>query len=182
MATVKGRPSMKFAVMGVTGSGKSTFIKIASGIDGVGIGHDLKSFTQSPEPFTFLNNGTSITLVDTPGFNDTDLNESDVLKAIADWLDWDYRNRPQMRLNGIIYLHNVMDPRMLGSSLRNLKMFRDLCGQDPLRNVLLVTTRWGMARRVDMEQAERREEQLRTDRKFWAGMLAGGARKVFWSD
>ena len=31
------------AVMGTTGAGKSTFIKVASGDDTVGIGHTLKS-------------------------------------------------------------------------------------------------------------------------------------------
>jgi ABC-type sulfate/molybdate transport systems ATPase subunit len=31
------------AVMGVTGAGKSTFIRIASGLEGVDVGHDLKS-------------------------------------------------------------------------------------------------------------------------------------------
>lgn len=71
---------------------------------------------------------------------------------------------------------------MTGSSLRNLKMFRELCGQDPLKNVLLVTTRWGMAEKADAEQAKRREEQLRTDRKFWAGMIAGGSRMARFED
>lgn len=71
---------------------------------------------------------------------------------------------------------------MTGSSLRNLKMFRELCGQDPLKNILLVTTRWGIAEQVDAIQAKRREEQLRTDTKFWASMIAGGARMARFED
>lgn len=44
MATVSGKmPKVFIAVMGVTGSGKSTFIQTASELDAIDIGHDLKS-------------------------------------------------------------------------------------------------------------------------------------------
>jgi ABC-type lipoprotein export system ATPase subunit len=36
-------PRIILAVMGVTGSGKSTFIQTASGLEGIDIGQDLKS-------------------------------------------------------------------------------------------------------------------------------------------
>jgi ATPase subunit of ABC transporter with duplicated ATPase domains len=37
------RRKIYIAVMGVTGAGKSTFIRTASGLEGVDVGHDLKS-------------------------------------------------------------------------------------------------------------------------------------------
>ena len=44
MATDSGKiPEVFIAVMGVTGSGKSTFIQTASELDAIDIGHDLKS-------------------------------------------------------------------------------------------------------------------------------------------
>ncbi|SMR58339.1 unnamed protein product [Zymoseptoria tritici ST99CH_3D1] len=137
---------------------------------------------RAPEAFTFQHNGASNTLVDTPGFNDTDINASDALKSIADWLDWECRYQPRTRLTGIIYLQNVMDPRMTGSSLHDLKVFCELCGQDPLENVLLVTSRLGMAAKAESEQAERRETQLRTEQTYRAAMLAGGARMARFED
>lgn len=39
------KPTIRIAVMGVTGSGKSTFIKYATGSEKVGIGHNLYSCT-----------------------------------------------------------------------------------------------------------------------------------------
>ena len=41
--TNSGRRQIYIAVMGVTGAGKSTFIRTASGLDEVDVGHDLKS-------------------------------------------------------------------------------------------------------------------------------------------
>jgi len=72
---------------------------------------------------------------------------------------------------------------MYGSSLRNLKMFKDLVGPDPLRNVILATTRWGQAVRAgEKEQAESKEEQLRTDKDFWAPMVERGSRMARFED
>jgi len=42
------RSSIRIAVMGVTGAGKSRFIQVASGRDDVGIGHDLHSCPKPP--------------------------------------------------------------------------------------------------------------------------------------
>jgi len=39
----KQQPIVFIAVMGVTGAGKSTFISLASEIDKIEIGHDLRS-------------------------------------------------------------------------------------------------------------------------------------------
>jgi hypothetical protein len=62
---------------------------------------------------------------------------------------------------------------MAGSARRQLKMFRRLCGKDAQRNVLLVTTMWD---RVHPDEGSGREEQLRTDQSFWAGMIQRGSR------
>jgi ABC-type hemin transport system ATPase subunit len=45
---VKGAPWAFIAVMGVTGAGKSTFIRWASGDEEVEVGHDLHSCQFSP--------------------------------------------------------------------------------------------------------------------------------------
>lgn len=133
--------------------------------------------------FDFTYSGYDITLIDTPGFNDTVRSETEVLKAIADWLDVTYRNPPHLKLTGIIYLQSIMDPRMYGSSLRNLKMFKDLCGENPLKNVIVATTRWGLAAKAgEGELCLEREDQLRTDAQFWAPMIKRGARMSRFQD
>jgi len=61
---------------------------------------------------------------------------------------------------------------MEGSALRNLKMFRQLCGKEPLKNVILATSFWS---KVAKDDALRREEELKTTPEFWGDMLARGS-------
>jgi hypothetical protein len=124
-----------------------------------------------------------ITLIDTPGFNDTLRSEAEVLKEIADWLDFTYRNPPKIKLTGIIYMQAATDKRMFGSTLRNLKMFRQLCGDEPLKNVILATSCWGTAERSgEMSKAIANEDQLRRDSLFWQPMLKRGSQMVRFED
>ena len=108
--------------------------------------------------------------MDTPGFNDTHKSETEVLQDIATWLKEQYQQ--ETKLNGIIYLHSLMNVRMEGSALRNLKMFRQLCGKEPLKNVILATTFWS---KVPKEDALRRENELETTPMFWGDMLERGS-------
>jgi hypothetical protein len=122
---------------------------------------------------TFVTDGYQITLIDTPGFNDTYKSETETLKEIAGYLADKYKNN--RKLSGIIYLH-AFERRMTGSSLRNLKMFRELCGDDPLKNVILATTGWTEAKKAGtLEKAKEHEDSLSTNRSFWKGMLDNGA-------
>lgn len=77
---------IRIAVMGVTGSGKSTFINIASGSN-LPVSRSLESCTrevQTSRPFVV--NGRVVTLIDTPGFDDTTRSDTDVLSMIAAYL------------------------------------------------------------------------------------------------
>ncbi len=78
-----------------------------------------------------------------------------------------------LRLSGIIYLHAISDSRMTHSSLQNLRMFRKLCGDSNLGNVILATTKWGITPPVD---AYRRERELASENGFWGMMIAAGSR------
>ena len=82
------------------------------------------------------NPGIRIHLIDTPGFDDTELKETDILRKIAAWLGDAYDS--EIRLSGLVYLHRISDPRMPGSAKRNLHMFQRLCGPQCLQGVVLV--------------------------------------------
>lgn len=75
-----------------------------------------------------------------------------------------------MKLSGIIYLHEISQTRMFGTSRKNLDMFRKLCGDDALRNVVLGTTKWGD---VTPGVGEKREKQLRDT--YWKEMVQRGS-------
>ncbi|EXJ59776.1 hypothetical protein A1O7_03923 [Cladophialophora yegresii CBS 114405] len=170
------------AVMGVTGAGKSTFIQTASGDSRVTVGHGNKSCTTDIVPWRFKHGSHDITLIDTPGFNDTTRGETEVLKEIAEWLALKYKN-DNTRLSGIIYMHALDDRRMYGSTLRNLKMFRQLCGEEPMRNVIFTTTGWGTARKAEqLSKALEKESELCTDSLFWEPMLRRGAQTARFED
>jgi hypothetical protein len=76
-----------------------------------------------------------------------------------------------MKLGGIIYLYDISQSHMLGTTLNNMEMFRELCGDDALKAVFLTTTKWGA---VDDKAGKRREEQLSSE--LWKPMLDRGSR------
>jgi 50S ribosome-binding GTPase len=135
------------AVMGITGSGKTTFISRCMGED-VGIGHGLHSFTQDVAIHSFRRGGRTIRLIDTPGFDDTTKADVNILNNIAFWLSHAYRAEPKLLLSGIIYLHPISEPKMVGTATRNLAMMRLLCGEENLGVVWLATTMWGLVSRA----------------------------------
>ncbi|KAG6382119.1 P-loop containing nucleoside triphosphate hydrolase protein [Boletus reticuloceps] len=161
------------AVMGPTGSGKSTFIRLASGRDIQGIGHELTSFTKEVLAIRFRDqeSGRHVVLVDTPAFDDTFKSDLDILNTISNWLNSSYK-RGKL-LSGILYLHRITDNRMAGTPLRNLRVFRKLCGKDALDKVYLTTTMWD---EVDQSIGERRLEELGTE--YWRSMIIQGAEVV----
>ena len=67
------------------------------------------------------------------------------------------RYKKEPKLSGIIYIHRISDNRFGGVAGRNFKMFRKLCGEPTLRNVVLVTNMWKEGSR---EINESREKEL----------------------
>ena len=107
----------------------------------------------------------NVILVDTPGFNDTVRSDTEILMSLVDWMKESYKEK---ELSGIIYLHSISDVRMTRSSLQNLRMFRKLCGDDNLQNVILATTKWGTTPEND---ALAREKELCDNNEFWGLMI-----------
>ncbi|KAJ0421505.1 hypothetical protein BJY00DRAFT_282349 [Aspergillus carlsbadensis] len=158
------------AVMGVTGSGKSSFISRCSG-KVVKVGHQLEACTTHVDVYAYeVSPAQTVYLIDTPGFDDTNRSDTEVLKEIARWLVASYRGK--ILLNGIIYLHRITDIRMQGSARKNLIMFRQLCGENALKRVVLVTTMWDKVRE---DEATQRERELIDTPEFWGWMLGKGS-------
>ena len=84
-----------------------------------------------------------------------------------------YRYQNGKKLAGVIYIHRISDFRMGGISTRNFKMFRELCGDSTLKNVVLVTNMWG---EVSKEVGEAREAELAREDIFFKPVMEKGAR------
>ncbi|KAI0453877.1 P-loop containing nucleoside triphosphate hydrolase protein [Xylaria acuta] len=159
------------AVMGMTGSGKTTFISKVTGRRDLKIGHSLTSCTRDIEVIETKIDGRVVRFVDTPGFSDTNLSDGEVLQLIADYLAVAYKQ--DMKLSGIIYLHPISDTRMTHHATKNLQMFQKLTGDKNLGNVVLTTSMWD---RVPYEEGLARERELKD--KFWKLLIACGAKVV----
>ncbi|KAI1747909.1 P-loop containing nucleoside triphosphate hydrolase protein [Xylaria castorea] len=143
------------ALMGMTGSGKST--------------QDVRTYTFCHPK---LRSGR-VYLVDTPGFDDTNRSDTEVLRTLAAWLTTTYSSG--VKLSGILYLHRINQTRMQGSALKNISLFRSLCGDNALKKVVLVTTMWDV---TESDIAESRERQLKETSKYWGGMVAKGSQAI----
>ena len=110
-------------------------------------------------------------LIDTPGFDDTHRSDSDILSTIANWVQ--QTNHERKHLSGIIYFHRIVDTRMEGSNMKNLRMFRELCGEKNFSNVILCTTMWD---KVEEEEGRKREQELRNKETFWGSLVSRGAQ------
>ncbi|KXN84710.1 hypothetical protein AN958_12137 [Leucoagaricus sp. SymC.cos] len=162
------------ALMGPTGSGKSTFISTISGADqGV---HDLMSCTNEIKAMrvrvTREDEDIDVVLVDTPGFDDTYKSDYEILQMISEWIKQaGYKN---ILLDGLLYLHRISDNRMAGTPLRNLEVFEKICGPQACTRVAMVTTMWDDVESEEM--GDMRERELVTS--FWKPMIDRGSKVV----
>lgn len=72
-------------------------------------------------------------------------------------------------------MHRISDVRIGGTSLLNFRIFQKLCGNEILRNALIVTTMWSD---VDPKQGENRERELATADDLFKPVLDNGAQLV----
>ncbi|KAH6893785.1 hypothetical protein BKA70DRAFT_1536010 [Coprinopsis sp. MPI-PUGE-AT-0042] len=172
VATENGNGVSKtgFSLLGVTGSGKSTFIneiigcpkaKVSDALQPVGI--PVTSFLASipPESQCPQHENSHLILVDTPGL---DANEShqdtDILVQIENWISLKYGK--SKKFSGIVYLHDISEKRMRHSSVLNLNRLKDLCGGNQELKLVMATTHWDMVKTDD--GAHREIEILE---RFW---------------
>ncbi|KAF9004220.1 kinase-like domain-containing protein [Cyathus striatus] len=169
---IVNRRDIIIALMGPSGVGKSSFINAVLGHDVAIVGRSMDSCTQDVRAYGCLHpdgSGRKVIMVDTPGFDDSERTDYEVLKDIVNWLADTYRQ--DIVLTGILQLHSIAEVRMRGTPRKNLDVFRRLCGEDALKNVILTTTYWD---KVPLNIAEMRESQLKS--VFWGQMIEHGCR------
>ncbi|KDR82114.1 hypothetical protein GALMADRAFT_59333 [Galerina marginata CBS 339.88] len=152
----------------------SKIIDNLTGQLGKRVGHSLKSCTTVVGAVRIKNHrkyGDRIVLVDTPGFDDTEKSDLEILRIISDWLMELCKAR--VFLCGIVYLHRITDMRMSGSHQRNLSMLGELCGTCAAKKVTLVTTMWDGIEPNDLGLIEKKEEALKST--YWKSLLDHGA-------
>ncbi|KAG6916085.1 hypothetical protein DXG01_008514 [Tephrocybe rancida] len=157
-------------IMGPTGSGKSTFINTLLGGVYARVGHDLQSETQDIQHYRLPPPCHHIVVVDTPGFDDTYTTDREILRRIAVWMADSYSS--DMKVAGLIYLHEITKKRLTGTVVKNFDMFTKICGPGAVSNIVLVTTKWGS----DQKSAVQGQREAEIRNNHWKDLLSDGSK------
>lgn len=87
--------------------------------------------------------------------------------------------RSNITLHGVVYAHRISDIRVGGLAKEDFHVFRKICGNDGLKNVVIMTTMW---RNVSEEVGNTRAQELAELDGFFKPALAKGARLVHHRD
>ncbi|KDN34462.1 hypothetical protein RSAG8_12439, partial [Rhizoctonia solani AG-8 WAC10335] len=157
-------------LFGCTGTGKTSFANIASGSE-MEVGKGIRTTQHLEASKVFQVDDQPIMVVDCPGFNDTYLTETEILRRLADFLIKAYESK--YKIVGLLYVHKISDTRVGGASFRHMNMFKALCGSDAFKNVVYVTNMWS---KPPTEDEVLREDELRHSDEFFGKPLANGAQ------
>ncbi|KAK1832961.1 GTPase IMAP family member 4 [Podospora conica] len=168
----RGNRDVLIALLGLTGAGKTTFTMRASGNTELKVGHSIYPCTQDPQAVRFALDGRQILLIDTPGFDDDDRSDVEILEDMGEWMSkQDFFNKGATQLDGLILLHPVTMHRVGGSERRRTRLLQNLLGKAAYKRIVIATTMWERLR--NEEDVAKGIEGRKTD--VWADLLDSGA-------
>ncbi|KAH8153100.1 uncharacterized protein LAJ45_02687 [Morchella importuna] len=131
---------------GKTGSGKSSFVRMLGGLDVNGnepvSDGGLESCTTKPTTYVTRYNGRTVLLLDTPGFDDSALDNLAILTDIVSNLYiWALQDK-EIHTHGVVFLHDISETRFGGSQQKTLQLLKSMCGPEAMGNVIIGTTMW----------------------------------------
>ncbi|RXW23213.1 hypothetical protein EST38_g2621 [Candolleomyces aberdarensis] len=159
-------------IMGPTGAGKSTFVNnilhentprgnraAVSDSFQLCTADVAQYFVTIPERLAkkYRTGHRQLIIVDTPGFGDPNVRDSDILHSIATCLASSCH--AGTRVGGVIYVYPIYPDRMTGDDRSNLKALQQKCGETALSKVVLATTRWNIC---PPEAGDKRESEIRS--------------------
>ena len=118
--------------------------------------------------------GKDVVLIDTPGFDDTEKSDVEILELLAKNLSLTYE--AGKLLHGIILLQPITTTRFTGSEAKRTRLFKKICGEDAFSHVVIASTFWEEA--GNKVRAESLEKERIRDGDFWGKMLSHGATAV----
>lgn len=131
----------------------------------------LHSVTQEVQDYVmyyrYNNTRYEIHLIDSPGFDDGTLVDSQVLSDIAKYVNTSYKLK--QRLAGVLYLHDITKGKVGRAAQQNLRMLENMIGKKEYSNCSFVTTKWGCT--TNSQDEEQHEMTLKKEKKFFGGML-----------
>ncbi|KAK0704432.1 hypothetical protein B0H67DRAFT_498129, partial [Lasiosphaeris hirsuta] len=162
------------AVIGVAGSGKSSFISTCAG------SKPQKTIaTREIEDVDFMfNDSLRVHLLDTPGFSDIgDKADADILKSLM--LHLMEITKQEKKLSGVVLVHPISAQKAIGPSLLHALMLMRLYTDSFHESVALVTSSWSG---VTLDEGRRREREMVEDNKFFSSMTEMGSKMFRYDD
>ena len=120
----------------------------------------------------FYFNDHEVHLIDSPGFDDPEKTDAEVLEDIASMVNTIHQLEDSFA--GLLYLHDISRSKMGGGGERNIRLLEGFLGKSSFENCTLVTTKWGTLRDPNVEST--REEQLLSDQRYWKALRSGGSQ------
>ncbi|RPA93966.1 hypothetical protein L873DRAFT_1846862 [Choiromyces venosus 120613-1] len=160
-------------VMGVSGAGKSSFIKALGGKDPEGESPETSPFesvTHEVAIYKATLDSQEMLLVDTPGFEDNKTSNLKTIQKICEEIV-KITNNPAFFIHGAVYVHNIATSRWTAGDVRTWDILKALCGNAAMGNVIVATTRWP----ADYENKNYEMLEKRNLEEYWKGVL-GTAR------
>ncbi|KAF8243689.1 P-loop containing nucleoside triphosphate hydrolase protein [Wilcoxina mikolae CBS 423.85] len=166
--------SLRFiAVIGLTGAGKSSAIKLLTGLD-VHVAHGINGGTTAFAMFPAIIGNQRYIFIDTPGFEDGD-STRDNIHVFKDILIWFSTMTPYCDLSGVLCVHDITATRFTASAKLNLDMLMVMCGERFYKNLTILTTKWSTIKPGRPTKfTETRQKQMEED--AWKSMIDGGTR------
>jgi hypothetical protein len=115
-------------------------------------------------------NGHTVHLVEAPSLDSPGREEGDIFEEWAYWLTQSYKMG--IRINGMVYVHNILDPRLTHSALYGLEVFKEMCGVENYPAMVMATTRWD---KVGPNEGAARAAELVDNHFFWRDLRDGGS-------
>lgn len=117
-------------------------------------------------------------LIDTPGFNDAEMSDTEVLRRVAEYLA--YLGRLGVRPHAVLYMHRATGKRFDRGDMTSLAVVKQLVGPAYFAKVVFVTTMWDDVGRRD--KAEQLIEQLARNSSIWGDVVSAGGSVVPFED
>jgi hypothetical protein len=132
-----------------------------------------KTGTQEPQSIRFRIDGHPIHLVDTPGFDDDDRTDVEILQAIVEWLSKHRVKRRRPHLDGLILLHPITSNRIGGTERKRTRLLQAILGEGAYKRIIIATTMWDDLK--DVYKFEYRLTGRLEEGEVWYDMCSKGA-------